>query len=87
MPRSYRSKNKGDRFGVFFNDIVDDETAGDWTQVCEECVDTHGFPKEALDDYSWNDTAVCGVGGCENIANHFITFYKGYVKRIDNNKK
>lgn len=76
--RVYKSKNKGEHFGVFFNDIVDDATAGDWSQVCSSCIRKHGFPKETLDQYDVDSDTLCGVERCDNIAEYFITFYRGY---------
>jgi len=76
--RVYKSKNKGEHFGVFFDDIVDDATAGDWSQVCSSCVRRQGLPKEALDDYTIDNTTICGVKGCKDMASYFITFYRGY---------
>lgn len=72
VPRN--SKNRGVRLGVDFNDIVDDETAGDWSQICSDCQRKYNFHKHKLDEYNIDNETVCGVRRCDNIASLFITF-------------
>ena len=45
--RKFRdTKNRGMRLNVLFNDIVDDETAGDWSQICSDCQRKYKFPEK-----------------------------------------
>ena len=67
-------KGRGVRLGVYFNDIVDDEVAGDWSQICSDCQRKYNFHKLKLDEYNIDNDTVCGVRGCNNIASLFITF-------------
>jgi hypothetical protein len=68
------TKNRGMRLGVDFNDIVDDETAGDWSQICSDCQRKYKFPEHKLDEYNIDNETICGIRRCDNIASLFITF-------------
>jgi len=74
--KSRNTKNRGIRLNVAFNDIVDDETAGDWSQICSDCQRRHKFPEKLLDEYTIDNDTLCGIRGCNNIASLFITFEK-----------
>jgi|TARA_Y100000401_G_scaffold99345_1_gene87565 hypothetical protein len=80
MRKPHRSKNRGEHFGVMFDDIVDDHTAGDWSQVCSRCVRKYGLPKKSLDQYDIDSDTKCGIRVCNNTAEYFITFDRGYEK-------
>ena len=73
--KTYRNtKNRGIRLGVDFNDIVDDDVAGDWSQICSDCQRKYQFPERKLDEYNIDNETACGIRRCDNIASLFITF-------------
>ena len=61
---------------MMFNGIeFDDWTVGDygtWSQVCNDC--TKSFDHSLLSDCPGEP--ICGVKGCENIADYYIDFSK-----------
>ena len=68
--------NKNVRRGVSFNDLVHDEEAGAWSQICSDCRRKHNFPEKMLDEYYIDNDTKCGIRNCNNIASFFITFGK-----------
>jgi len=58
--------------GVAFDDITVDEY-GEWSQICQECLDNHNL--HAREDYP-GEECTCGVVGCQNQADYYIDFVK-----------
>lgn len=55
-----------------FDDVVP-EDGGEWTMVCEEHM--KAFPENRLDE-SVQEHALCGVKGCEEEAEAYLTLKK-----------
>lgn len=54
-----------------FDDIVEDKKCGDWSQMCNSCVQAHKLNHEDLDRIP-SDDFVCGIKGCENEAHFYV---------------
>ena len=74
VPKEEKTEPKVEPKKLYFRSMVFDDFErgeGQWSQICESCVQIHGIPKRMLDD---SGSGTCGVEGCWNEAGHYIDF-------------
>lgn len=72
------------KLGITFDDFTAGDE-GEWSQVCNGCVEKFSIPKEVLDENVGSGT--CGIEGCWNESVHYIDFPNEELAKETNNFK